>query len=258
MINLQRESNLPGLLVSVRNQAEALTALAAGADVIDVKEPDQGPLGAADPQVIAGIVHVIAGRALVTAAVGELIDLIAAKRSGDLEPITAGVSLFKIGLAGCGNMPNWPSHWSEVIATLSGQPTARLPQAVAVVYADWQAANSPEPNDVLLAGAERGCPALLIDTWNKSAGTLFDIWPTNDLRAFLERVRERQLAIVLAGSLTSENVARAVALEPDLVAVRGAACDAGRGGVVSAARVHALKQTVARCAIPMHFSRRTQ
>ena len=35
----------PGLLVSVRSAAEAATALAGGADLIDVKEPSRGPLG---------------------------------------------------------------------------------------------------------------------------------------------------------------------------------------------------------------------
>ena len=38
----------PGLLVSVRSADEAIAALAGGADVIDVKEPNRGALGAAD------------------------------------------------------------------------------------------------------------------------------------------------------------------------------------------------------------------
>ncbi len=245
MIKLRHDLDFPGLLVSVRNSAEALTALAAGADVIDVKEPDHGPLGAADPRTIGEIVQAIAGRTPVTAAAGELIDLIPAERASQLEPIAAGVSLFKIGLAGCGCVPDWQARWRRAISDLRTQVTPQPPQPVAVVYADWQAANAPEPNDVLMAGAELGCPALLIDTWDKSAGSLFDLWPADDLRAFLERVRVRRLAVVLAGSLSGEHFSRAVDLEPDLVAVRGAACDAGRSGVVSAARVRKLKRAVA-------------
>ena len=42
-------------LASVRNRAEALTALDNGADIIDVKEPDAGALGAADTQSLADI-----------------------------------------------------------------------------------------------------------------------------------------------------------------------------------------------------------
>ena len=45
------------LLVSVRSAAEAEAALLGGADVIDVKEPDRGPLGRADDAVIAAVVR---------------------------------------------------------------------------------------------------------------------------------------------------------------------------------------------------------
>ena len=75
MLNLKRNSQSPGLLVSVRNVTEALTALEAGADVIDVKEPTRGSLGAADSATLAAIAQAVGGRAPVTAALGELTDL---------------------------------------------------------------------------------------------------------------------------------------------------------------------------------------
>ena len=59
MLNLKRNSQLPGLLVSVRNVTEALTALEAGADVIDVKEPTRGSLGAADSATLAAIAQAV-------------------------------------------------------------------------------------------------------------------------------------------------------------------------------------------------------
>jgi uncharacterized protein (UPF0264 family) len=111
---------------------------------------------------------------------------------------------------------------------------------VAVVYADWGAAQSPAPYDVLVGATELGCPALLIDTWNKSAGALFDCWPIQELKKFLVEARTQNLAVVLAGSLTVEDAAAAAKLMPNLVAVRTAACDAGRAGTVSIQRVRAL------------------
>jgi uncharacterized protein (UPF0264 family) len=47
------------LLVSVRNAEEARAALRGGADVIDVKEPDNGPLGMAGAEAIAAVVDVV-------------------------------------------------------------------------------------------------------------------------------------------------------------------------------------------------------
>jgi (5-formylfuran-3-yl)methyl phosphate synthase len=249
MLNLNRNSDTPGLLVSVRSAAEALTALEAGADVIDVKEPNRGSLGAADFKTLAEIVQVVEGRSPVTAAMGELVDINAANSAApQTKAIPSGVSLFKIGLAGCAELPNWQARWRDAVVALRGLAEGSAPQPVAVVYADWQAAHAPPPNDVSHAAVELHCPALLIDTWDKSAGGLFDHWPIDDLQAFLNRARSHDLIIVLAGSLLGESFNLAVQLAPHLVAVRTAACDAGRNGTISAARVRELKRTTA--AIP--------
>ena len=52
---------MTALLVSVRSAAEALTALAGGAALIDAKEPASGSLGRADDAVIRDIVTAVAG-----------------------------------------------------------------------------------------------------------------------------------------------------------------------------------------------------
>jgi uncharacterized protein (UPF0264 family) len=245
MIELKRNSQHAGLLVSVRDVAEALTALAAGADVIDVKEPTRGSLGAADSATLSVIVKAVNGRAPVTAAMGELSDLATSDALRTIEPIPSGVALFKIGLAGCNHVAHWQSRWRDAIAALRNSDATALPQPVAVVYADWQSAGAPSPDDVLRAAVQLACPALLIDTWNKSAGSLFDHFPADHLRPFLDRARSQNLLVVLAGSLDGKSFDEAVQLLPDLVAVRTAACDAGRNGQISTTRVHDLKRSIA-------------
>src|SRR5579872_3508444 len=47
---------VPRLLVSVRNLAEAESALAGGCDILDIKEPAHGAMGMADVATIAAIV----------------------------------------------------------------------------------------------------------------------------------------------------------------------------------------------------------
>ena len=68
------EDGMTRLLVSVRSAAEAEAALTGGASVIDVKEPTRGALGRADDGAIADVVAAVAGRAPVSAALGELRD----------------------------------------------------------------------------------------------------------------------------------------------------------------------------------------
>src|SRR4051794_5358072 len=81
------------LLVSVRSAEEAEAALAGGAGLIDVKEPARGSLGAADPTVIAEVLHAVGGRAPVSAALGELLD-------APMELPRSELSFVKWGLSG--------------------------------------------------------------------------------------------------------------------------------------------------------------
>jgi (5-formylfuran-3-yl)methyl phosphate synthase len=245
MLDLKLDSQFPGLLVSVRNVTEALTALEAGADVIDVKEPTRGSLGAADSATLAAIAQAVGGRAPVTAAMGELTDLATPTALRAHAPIPAGVELFKIGLAGCGSFADWQSRLRDTVAAFRNSDRAAPPQPVAVAYADWQSAGAPSPDDVLRTAIELHCPALLIDTWNKSAGGLFDHFPASKLRSFLNRAPSQNLYVVLAGSLEGSSFDAAVQLSPNLVAVRTAACDAGRNGQISTSRVHDLKRSIA-------------
>jgi uncharacterized protein (UPF0264 family) len=227
--------------VSVRNVDEALAALAGGADVIDVKEPAHGSLGAASNSTIGAVIEAIYGRAPVTAAAGELVDLCHNKP----QPLPERVTLFKIGLAGCRAMLDWAVQWRQTVAALAPRPEA-LKRSVAVVYADWQSADAPDPHAVLQLAIDSDCPALLIDTWDKSAGSLFDLWNIQSLAAFLDAARAREIMLVLAGSLTGENIATAAQLRPDLIAVRTAACQSGRNSAVCEERVKALRQAILR------------
>jgi (5-formylfuran-3-yl)methyl phosphate synthase len=231
--------NRPGLLVSVRDAREALAALEGGAHVIDVKEPRRGSLGAAEASAIEAVVRAVAGRVPVTAAAGELMDLVRTPPP----KMPDGVSLFKIGVAGCRVLPHWQVRWREAMAALWPKPNAPA-QAAAVVYADWRTAAAPLPEEVLHAATEFGCPALLVDTWSKSSGTLFDHWPIGELQAFVDEVRSRGMHIVLAGSLVGECLAAASQLKPDLVAVRTAVCEAGRAGPISCQRVAAVREAI--------------
>jgi hypothetical protein len=247
----------PRLLVSVRSADEALAALAGGADVIDVKEPSRGPLGPADALTIANVVRVVAGRALVTAAAGELLDFLSGpsgsgmfdsdasappRSTGRVNP-PATVALWKFGLASCGREINWQTNWRHAVAELAtGGPAA------AVVYADWKAASAPDPLTVLTAAIAFGCPALLVDTWDKAGGSLFELWPSESLAEFVEQAHQRGLAVALAGSLSRADISRAVELGPDLIAVRGAACEGGRNGIVTRAQVQTLRELLNRAA----------
>lgn len=223
------------LLVSVRDPSEAITALDAGAHLIDVKEPRRGSLGAADPDTRAAVVRTVAGRVPVSAALGELLDYGREARTG----LDGAFSLAKFGLAGCGPRRDWPARWAAAIGTL---PPKTAP--VAVIYADRRLAQSPEPYEVLTAAAAVGCRAMLIDTFDKRAGGLLDCVALGDVGALVDAARKAGLLVVLAGSLTPATITRLLPLAPDYVAVRGAACLPDRCGRVAIERVRQLVDLV--------------
>ena len=85
------------LLVSVRNAVEAQEAVAAGAHLVDVKEPARGALGNADAPTIQEVLSIVAGRCPVSAALGELM----AGPALCLEGLPAGIRFAKLGLSQC-------------------------------------------------------------------------------------------------------------------------------------------------------------
>lgn len=226
---------LPGLLVSVRDASEARDALAGGAGVIDVKEPDAGPLGAASTSVIASVVGVVAGAAPITVATGEI------GGAFPVERLPPGVAVAKVGVAGAGAR-DWRA---EALCWASRLPTSTA--AALVAYADWQAAQAPAPEDILTHAAAIGCCGFVVDTWSKEGRCSLDLLPPTRLRALVDAAIERRLSVVLAGSVTAERVAEAASLRPTLVGVRGAACAGGRSGVVDRERVRVLAQQLDAC-----------
>src|SRR4051794_5815895 len=98
------------LLVSVRNKQEAALALAAGVDLIDIKEPRAGALGAADVRTIEDIVDLVNGRAPLSAALGELTQplRLPARLARELRYL-------KLGLAGAARKPDWRKLWNREI-----------------------------------------------------------------------------------------------------------------------------------------------
>jgi (5-formylfuran-3-yl)methyl phosphate synthase len=227
---------MTGLLVSVRDPAEAEAALAGGAAVIDIKEPDRGALGAADPETWQAVHRTVGGRAPVSAALGELFEKgRVGAAPAKLAVQTAGLSFTKIGLAGAAAFGDWPRQWRDALACL---PPPVAP--VAVAYADWSAAEAPRPEEVIDAGAELGCTMLLMDTFCKTRGHLLCHLPLAALSELMKRAARRGMRVVLAGSLTKLLVREVLPLSPALVAVRGAACRPNRCGTIDAALVREL------------------
>jgi 8-oxo-dGTP pyrophosphatase MutT (NUDIX family) len=110
-----------------------------------------------------------------------------------------------------------------------------------VAYADAARVGAPPVEHVLAWSVEHRAAGLLIDTAVKDGRGLFDWLDVVTLRGLVAAAGEADLLIALAGSLKGRSLEQAVALGPDIVAVRGAACKRGdRRGRVDVDQVKAL------------------
>ena len=215
------------LLVRVRNAEEAQVAIAEGVDLIDIKEPDRGSLGAADVKTIRAIVEQVDRRVPLSAALGELIEPLRLPL-----PLARELRYAKIGLAGCARLPDWQDRWSREIERL---PPGVTP--VAVAYADAKSARAPAAATILQFARQAGCGAILLDTCDKTAGSLLDCMAISELARFVDAARQRGLTCVLAGGLTLQEIPKVSSLDPDYIALRGAVCTAGRAGRLDVRRL---------------------
>lgn len=218
-----------GLLVSVRSPAEALAAMRGGAAIVDVKEPLAGPLGRAEPEVCAEIGVAIGGRAVWTLACGEWrdgADVIVRHLAllhgllGDRGPLPAAI---KAGLAGMAGRA-----WQPLLATFADAPWA----TVAVAYADWDRAESPDPRDVIDAAATAGCGGVLVDTFDKVGPGLLAACSGSLLADWVTRAHAAGTPLALAGRIAAVDLPEIRRFGADIVGLRTAVCAGGRLGTV--------------------------
>ena len=222
---------MPRLLVSVRNATEAQIAVDEGVQLVDVKEPRSGSLGAAPAESIRQVADICCGQTiLLSVALGELLETPQVYLPENVLP-----AFVKCGLSGCGQRPHWSDLWQKRM-----ERHAEL--AVAVVYADWKTANAPSSTAVVKHAVEVGCRTVLLDTFDKSKGSLLQHMTLEEIYRWIATVRKRGMKAVVAGSLTQSLIVPLLAGGADCVALRGAACRGSRSGSLDRDKLRQLVQ----------------
>ncbi len=229
------------LLVSVANAAEASAALDGGADLIDAKDPTAGALGAVLPQVFLDIHACVSGERPVTAALGDAADEEDIERAARAFAV-AGARLVKVGFAGITSADRAAALTAAAVRGASSGGSRRC-GVVAVAYADAELAGSLAADALVEVAARAGAEGMLLDTACKSGPGLRDLMASDALAMLVSRLHERGLFVALAGRLTADDLPFVRDTGADVAGVRGAACDAGRTGQVSAERVRVLQRS---------------
>lgn len=225
--------------MSVRNVDEARVACDFGANIVDVKEPNRGSLGRADWSTIADIVTTVTNcnsPIPVSVALGELAEIDVASTSSWRDRFNA-VSFAKLGLAHA--TKGWEQKWKTVMQTLPANT-----ERVAVAYADWKIAKSPPPSNIIEFAEQNECKIVLVDTFCKKNGGLFEILTADMVQNIVQEIRDRRMTSAMAGSLNIKAIETLLPLAPDIVAVRGAVCSGERTTTITPNKVQNLAQLI--------------
>ena len=234
------------LLISPKNVAEALEAIAGGADIIDVKNPKEGPLGANFPWVIKRVRQVAPTCIEVSCTLGEMPNLPGSMALAALGAATTGVNYIKAGLYGL-KTPKEAVYQMQSVAKAAKDYNPSV-KVVVSGYADAERINAVDPLLVPKIAHDAKADIAMIDTAIKDGKSIFTFLTKTNLKRFVDQTHDYGLEAALAGSLKKEDLPVIYALGADVSGVRGAACTQSDrvNGHITTEKVRDLVQVVKR------------
>ncbi len=232
------------LLISPINTEEALEAIEGGADIIDVKNPKEGSLGANFPWVIKNIREVTPKEMLVSATLGDVPYKPGTVSLAALGASVSGADYIKVGLYGTKNYDEAFEVMKNVVKTVNDYNEDAI--VVASGYADAHRVGAVDPMEIPKVAADAGADLAMVDTAVKDGKTLFDFMNEEKIAEFNDKIHEFGLKSALAGSVKKYQLQTLYNLGTDVVGIRGAACTGGdrNSGKIHRSAVMELKNMI--------------
>jgi uncharacterized protein (UPF0264 family) len=222
------------LLISVSDYAEAIEVMRTDIDILDLKNPQEGALGALSLDEIRLIVKANNGCKQTSATIGDVPmqpHIIAERVQATL---ATEVDIVKIGFFGAhGHKP--------CIDAMKGM--AQGGKLIAVLFADQQ------PDLSLLPKLRQaGFYGVMLDTAVKDGRNLLAHMPLEELDDFVGQSKRLGLVAGLAGSLRVDHIESLAALQADYLGFRGGVCeDFERRNKVSRTKILNLHHMLHKC-----------
>jgi len=211
------------VLISPISVEEALVVCEGGADIVDVKNVDEGSLGANFPWIIRGIVDRIQEYDVTcSATLGDLPHKPGTAALAALGAAHAGARYIKAGLHGTTTY----SQAAEVMTAVARTCREYDPQitVVAAAYADYRRFDGLDPQTLVQVGRDTNVDVVMLDTSFKDGRTLFDNMEKQEIADFVSRAHSAGLQVALAGSVKQQHLPDLAEMGTDIVGIRGAVC----------------------------------
>lgn len=203
-------------LASVQSLEEAQSLVEHLPDILDMKNPSKGALGALTHQTVTDIVRWVNQRCLCSATVGDLTMQVEVLSAAIKEMVETGVDYVKIGLF---DEPGLTDCIEQLESTVSVLNTP----VIAVLFADQL------PQQSLIPFLKKsGFAGVMLDTASKDGRGLRDHLSLQSLKTFVLAVKSAGLLCGLAGALRKEDIKTLSPLEADYLGFRSALCQQHR------------------------------
>jgi (5-formylfuran-3-yl)methyl phosphate synthase len=224
---MRRKESTLLLLISPDSVEEAFDCAKAAEhlDIVDVKKPDEGSLGANFPWVIREIRDAVPADKPVSATVGDVPYKPGTVAQAALGAVVSGATYIKVGLYGC----TTPEQAVEVMRGVVRAVKDHRPEALVVAsgYADSHRIGCVNPLALPDVAYRSGADAAMLDTAIKDGTRLFDHVPPDVCAEFVRLTHESGLLAALAGSVKESDLGVLTRIGTDIVGVRGAVCEGG-------------------------------
>lgn len=232
------------LLISPINAEEALESIEGGADIVDVKNPKEGSLGANFPWVIKNIREITPESMHVSATLGDVPYKPGTVSLAAAGAVVSGADYIKVGLYGTKNYDEALEVMENVVKSVKEFDDDAL--IVASGYADAHRVGAVDPMEIPRVAADAGADLAMVDTAVKDGKTLFDFMDVDKLQKFNDTIHDYGLKSALAGSIKKDQLKLLHDIGCDVVGIRGAACTGGdrNNGSIHRTAVKELKDMI--------------
>tara|TARA_R110002096_G_scaffold3529_1_gene17321 strand:+ start:7014 stop:7757 length:744 start_codon:yes stop_codon:yes gene_type:complete len=202
---------MTGMLASVTSIKEAQLVHKNGVDIIDLKNPELGALGALDTNVVSNIVDSISDVILTSATIGDIEpnDPLLYERIVSMG--NTGVDYVKVGL--------FADYANEYFIEVLNQAVKKNIKIIVVLFAeDYVSLTSLE--DLMTSDIS----GVMLDTKSKTDKNLLSLLNRQILDGFVRLAKSYGLLTGLAGSLQYEDISALLDIDADYLGFRGALC----------------------------------
>ncbi|CAJ36074.1 (5-formylfuran-3-yl)methyl phosphate synthase [Methanocella arvoryzae] len=225
------------LLVSPINIEEAIIADTGGADIVDVKNPKEGSLGANFPWVIQAVKARVTKP--VSATIGDFNYKPGTASLAALGAAAAGAEYVKVGLYDIQTEAQAYEVLAGIVKAVKTYDRNRI--VVASGYSDYARIGSIPALKLPAVAQRAGCDVVMVDTGIKDGKSTFEFMGQPELQAFVDAAHAEGLQCALAGSIKFKDIPVLQEIKPDIIGVRGLVCGGDRTEAIRADLIEKLR-----------------